>query len=179
MKKILSEVAMYLVALVSCLVILALITRLWEMDITIPFGYSGDGASASMLFKGIIDNGWYYENPYLGMPTGYHMYDYPLVEAINFLLIKFLALFSSDYAVVMNLFILLGYFLTAITSFLVFRHFRISFGPAMLGSLLFSFFPYHFMRNSGHLFLVKSSRVGKSEALPTNCEDLKYEGLEV
>ncbi len=147
------RILLYLALLISCLVILSLTTRLWETDISIPFIYSGDGVFAGMFFKGVIDNGWFFENPYIGMPTVHHMYDYPLVEAINFLLIKFLAFFSSDYAVVTNLFILLGYFLSAITSLFVFRHFRISFGPAMLGSLLFAFFPYHFMRNAGHLFL--------------------------
>ncbi|OQW86520.1 MAG: hypothetical protein BWK78_09995 [Thiotrichaceae bacterium IS1] len=66
-----------------------------------------------MFFKGVIDNGWFLENPYLGMPTGHHLYDFPEPEGVNFLLIKWLTLFSSDYAVVTNLFILLGCFLIA------------------------------------------------------------------
>ena len=153
MKKILPEAAMYAFILVLCLVILSLTFRLREVDISVPLRYFGDGVFMSALFKGVIENGWYLENPYLGMPAVSQTYDFPFTDAISFLVVKFLALFFSDYAIVFNLFILLGYFLTAITALSVFRHFKISFVPAIVCSLLFSFSPYHIMRGMGHVFL--------------------------
>src|SRR5262249_11762705 len=41
----------------------------------------------------------------------------------------------------------------ALSALLTFRHFRISPAPAVVGSLLFAFLPYHFFRGREHLFL--------------------------
>jgi len=71
----------------------------------------------------------------------------------HFLLIKLLSLFSSDYALIFNFYFLLTFPLTTISSLYVFRHFNISYLVAVLGSLLYSFLPYHFFRNQHHLVL--------------------------
>lgn len=154
MKKIFFLFGIYLAILISCLIILSFTNHLFKVDLSIPFGYGGgDGVAAISIFKGVIDNNWYYENPYLGMPVGQHFYDYPMVESLTFLLAKFFSLFFSDYAVIINLIYLCGFFLTAIASFAVLKHFKISFVPALVISLLYSFFPYHFTRGLGHFFL--------------------------
>jgi len=70
MRKIFSEAIVYFVAIALCLVISTWIFHLWELDWSVPSTYTGDGLGYSAGFKGIIDNGWFFENPYLGMPTG-------------------------------------------------------------------------------------------------------------
>ncbi|HKR21915.1 MAG TPA: hypothetical protein VJS17_04930, partial [Pyrinomonadaceae bacterium] len=78
--------------------------------------------------------------------------DFPLPDNFHFLLIKLLSLFSSHHGLILNLFFLLTFPLTTWTSLYVFRHFSISYLPSLLGSLLYTFIPYHFFRGEGHLF---------------------------
>ncbi len=81
--------------------------KLWQADLTIPFGYSGDALSTGSSIKALIENGWYYRNNFIGMPTGQLMYDFPGADNFHFLLIKVISLFTSDYASVLNFFFLL------------------------------------------------------------------------
>ena len=128
--------------------------KLWKASLAVPFGYlpGGDALCYSIIVKGLIDNGWYWQNHFLGMPTGLDLYDFPLSDGIHFLFIKFLSLFSTNYAVVLNLYFLLNFPLTALTSLFVFRRFGLSYGPSIVGSLLFTFLPYFFRRGEGHFF---------------------------
>jgi phosphoglycerol transferase len=68
-------------------------------------------------------------------------------------LMKLLGWIWNDYAAVGNLYYLLGFPLTTITSLFVFRRFNVSYGPGLLGSLLYAFLPYHFLRATVHLYL--------------------------
>ncbi len=151
--KCLTVVGPYAGAVTLCLLILAWVMKLWQIDLTIPLGYHGDGLSASVAIKGIIDNGWYLQNPNVGMPTGLDLRDYPTADNFYFLLIKLLSYFTSDYAVILNLFFLLSFPLTTLTALFTFRQFNLSYPSAIVGSLLFTFLPYHFMRGISHLFL--------------------------
>lgn len=132
-----------------------LLLQLWNADINIPFGYSGDYLSASAMIKTTIDQGWYIHNPMLGAPFELNMNNYPLGgDNFNFILIKLISLFSNNYAVVTNLFYLVTYLLAYVISFFVMRYLKINFTYSLFGSLLFTFLPYHFFRgNGGHLFL--------------------------
>ncbi|HEU4711820.1 MAG TPA: hypothetical protein VFS76_09655 [Pyrinomonadaceae bacterium] len=142
----------YILAVVVCLLILSWIMQLWRADLRIPFTYTGDSYVYSMFIKGIVDNGWYYHNPSVGAPTGLEMYDFPLPDNFHFLTLKLLALFTSDHALILNLFFLLTFPLTTVTSLFAFRQFSISYLPSLVGSLLYTFTPYHFFRGEGHLF---------------------------
>ena len=138
--------------IILCLALLVLVMKLWKASLAVPFGYlpGGDALCYSIFVKGLIDNGWYWQNHFLGMPTGLDLYDFPLSDGIHFLFIKFLSLFSTNYAVVLNLYFLLNFPLTALTSLFVFRRFGLSYGPSIVGSLLFTFLPYFFRRGEGH-----------------------------
>jgi phosphoglycerol transferase len=85
--------------------------KLWQAVLRIPFSYSGDTLLNSMLIKGVIDNGWYLHNYFVGMPSGLDMYDFPdpLLNNFNFLIIKLITLFTSNWALRMNLFFFLGF----------------------------------------------------------------------
>src|SRR5437879_7632677 len=105
-----------------------------------------------VLIKGMVENGWYLHNPAVGAPTGLDMYDFPMAELLHFGILKLLACFTSDVALIHNLYYLLGFPLAMLTSLLVLRYFQVSFLPALVVSLLFAFLPYHFLRLL-HLFL--------------------------
>ena len=127
--------------------------QLHRARLGVMFEYGGDAVYHSTLVKGIIDHGWYLRNPSVGVPWGLELYDFPMPENLNFLIIKLLTLFSSDYALVFNLFFLLMFPLVAATALFVLRHFNVSYLSSLLASLLYTFVPYHFFRNEHHLFL--------------------------
>ncbi|MDX6667174.1 MAG: hypothetical protein QOK04_554 [Solirubrobacteraceae bacterium] len=134
----------------------ALALRLWHADLSVPFGYSmrTDSKFYLMLVKDILDHGWYLHNSSLGAPFGQALYDFPQGgDNANFLLIKFLGLFSHDPAVVTNVFFTLTFPLAGLSSFLVFRRLRGATGPAVVCAVLFALLPYHFFRGESHLLL--------------------------
>lgn len=143
----------YLIAVISCLIILELVMNLWNADLKVPFVYGGDSIQAGMYIKGMMDNGWYLHNSFIGAPAGLDSHDFPMGSNLDFILIKVISFFTSDYASVTNIFFLLTFPLTTLTSMYVFRQFKISYLSSITGSLLFTFIPYHFLRGESHLFL--------------------------
>ena len=134
------------------LIILCTLYLVWTLGLfsgvrlDVPFTYDGDGLEYNLLTKTMIENGWWLENPMTGAPGTLELYDYPIGSNLDLLVMKFISLFSGNYAVVMNLYYILGFFLTALCSLYVFRALRISYPIAVFGSLLFSFLYYHFYR---------------------------------
>jgi len=58
---------------------------------------------------------------------------------------------APQYGVVLNLYFFIGFLLATWTALAVLRHFLVARAPALIGSLLFAFVPYHFYRGEGHL----------------------------
>jgi phosphoglycerol transferase len=112
----------------------------------VPFTYEGDGLEYNLLTKTVIETGWWLENPMTGAPGTLEMYDYAIGNNLDFLIMKIISLFSGNYAVVMNLYYILGFFLTALFSLYTFRELRISYPLSVAGSILFTFIFYHFYR---------------------------------
>lgn len=129
-----------------CLGLESLLLGLGWTDFGVPYLYHYDFLYNSTLVKGIVDHGWYLNNPSLGAPGGLAMHDYPEVANINFLLIKLIALFTSDWVKVINLFYVLTFPLAAVAALFVFRRFAVPSPVAITGSLLFAFAPYHYLR---------------------------------
>ena len=119
----------------------------------VPLSYNGDALLHATFIKGLIDNGWYWQNKYLAAPTGLEMYDFPAVDTVPILIIKFITLFTSNPFLALNLFYLLTFPLVTIFALFVFRQFNFSYGTSLVSSLLYTFMPYHFMRGESHLFL--------------------------
>lgn len=147
------RVVEYSVAVILCLVSLFVVLELWRADLSIPFAYHTDGLQISMYIKSLVDTGWYFKNGLIGMPTGLYIQEFPSTDNLSFLLMKFIALFSSDYAFIMNSYFLLTFPLTTISSLFVFRRFNVSYATSLIWSLLFTFLPYHFLRGEYHLSL--------------------------
>jgi phosphoglycerol transferase len=130
--------------------------QLWRADLSVPLRYAAvdDAKFYLALVKGIIGHGWFQTNPSLGAPFGQQLYDFPQgADNLNFLLIKLFALFSSNPAVVANLFYLSTYALCSFTSYLVLRELGASRPSSLVGAVLFAVLPYHFFRGESHLLL--------------------------
>ncbi|MFH0967266.1 MAG: hypothetical protein V1862_06245 [Methanobacteriota archaeon] len=112
----------------------------------VPFTYNGDGLEYNLLTKTMIETGWWLENPMVGAPYKLEMYDYAIGSNLDILIMKILSIFSGNYAVVMNSYYILGFFLTALCSLYVFRQLQITYPVAVFGSILYSFLFYHFYR---------------------------------
>ena len=133
-----------------------IVMRLWRAGLALPLRYTAidDGKFYLMLVKGIIETGWYSSNPGLGAPFGQHLQDYPQgADNLNLLIIRALALFSSNPALVINLFFLLTFGLTSIACHFVLRRLGVSSPVAGVSAILFSLLAYHFFRGESHLLL--------------------------
>jgi phosphoglycerol transferase len=147
------EVTYYIISLLFCLIFLVWSMQLWSADLSVPFSYTGDAIFEGELIKGIIDNGWLYQNVFVGLPTGLVSYDYPVNAYLDFILMKLISYIFPNWALTMNVFFLLTFPLTTIFTLFVLRQFKISPLPAIVGSLLFTFIPFHFLRGESHLVL--------------------------
>ena len=146
-------VGQYLLAVTLCLGCLAWLTRIGKLDLTIPFSYSRDALIVQLWVHSVHETGWYLHNDRVGMPQGGDMQDFPLFDSMHFLWIELLSFFTGNPFVTCNLYFLLTFPLTTVIALFVFRHFQCTYATSLVGSLLFTFLPYHFLRGTGHLFL--------------------------
>jgi hypothetical protein len=143
-------------AMALSLIIAVIVLKLWYADLSVPiFRNYSDGTLTLASMKGVIEHGWYETNPTLGAPFGQVNHDYPIYigELWNVLIVKTLALFSANVALVMNGFILISFPLIALTAFLVMRKFGLSRLISLICAVLFAVAPYHFVRAQADLFL--------------------------
>ncbi|MBD3361080.1 hypothetical protein GF366_04760 [Candidatus Peregrinibacteria bacterium] len=135
------------------LLVLTIVMQLWNANLFIPFQYKWDSLFYSMIVKGIVDNGWYWYNSFIGAPDGLYIFSFPapVVDVLNFLIIKVISFFTNSWAAILNFYYVLTYPLTAVTSLYVLKRFDFSYIPALVGSMLFTFLPFHFYRGEAHL----------------------------
>ncbi|HET7286682.1 MAG TPA: hypothetical protein VFI71_04395, partial [Pyrinomonadaceae bacterium] len=104
-----------------------------------------------MCTKGVIENGWYWQNPAIGAPGILQMYEFPNLDNGVMALMWLTSVFTHNPFVVMNLYYLLSFPLITVSSLYVLRRFNLSYVPALFVSLLYAFLPFHFMRNQNHI----------------------------
>ncbi|MBM7866615.1 hypothetical protein GTO89_08660 [Heliobacterium gestii] len=150
---ILNRFTPYLIALLACSIVVYWRFELWRADLSIPFSYHGDSLGVAATIKAFIESGWYTYTPFLGAPFGRSPEDYAMFEGLSFLMLKAITMFTNDYAVTLNVFYLLTFLLTTVTTLYVFRHFGISNYVAIPVSVLYSIAPYHILRGTFHFFL--------------------------
>ena len=148
-----NNVAGYLAAMVVTLAIVAFSLRIWRADLSVPLKYRGDNLVTQMFIQGIRENGWYLENPRLGMPLPQQMHDYPMADTLHFVILKLLNWVFHDDGLALNLYSLLCFPLVALSSYFVLRRFRLARLTALAPSVLYACGPYHFCRLSTHLYL--------------------------
>lgn len=144
----------YLLAAFMSLIAASLVLQIWSFSHLFSCAdYRGDALFYAMAIKSTITSGWYLTNPFIGVPDGYSLVDFPMPDGLSFLLIKFLTFFSSDWVFVQNAFLLLTFPLAAMTSLFVLKRLGLKYPFALTGSLLYALLPYHFIRGTGHLLL--------------------------
>jgi phosphoglycerol transferase len=142
-------------AMALAFLLAAIALDLWKADMHVPFDYGGDSNLNQIAIKGMIDHGWFQHNESLAAPFGQNMLDFPVFsgETLQFLIMKVIGIFTSDSAVVMNAFFLLGFPLAALTAFATLRALGIGRVGAVTAAVLFAIAPYHFLRGEFHLFI--------------------------
>src|SRR5262245_37448642 len=85
-------------------------------DLRVPFDYRGDTLLYGLTAKAIVDHGWYLTNPLLGAPFGLELHDYPFADGFHHLVLRGMAVLSSDWALNFNLYFLLGFPLIALAA---------------------------------------------------------------
>jgi phosphoglycerol transferase len=127
--------------------------RLWRADARVPFDYHDDALYFQMMVKAVVDNGWFLTNPLLGAPGVLAMQDFPSADWLHLLAIRVLSWGSSDWALLFNLYFVLGFPLIAMSALAVFRRFGLAYPPALVGSLLYAFLPSRLLMGEVHYFL--------------------------
>lgn len=156
--KLVKEISRYLVAPILTIAIFAIFFELWKVDFSLPFfSYSNDALLSVFLIKGIIDNGWYFSNDFVGWPhfnESFFSHDFPVhADFFNFLIIKIFSCFSSNPFFIQNCFFIFTLAFVTFTAFIVLKNFKISDFSAGAISILYSLTHYHFARGTNHLFL--------------------------
>ncbi len=147
------SVVPYLAVILICSVVLVRIYHLTTIDIRVPLGYASDNLFYQALVKNFVTTGHYYINPLLGAPGQQELYDFPMPHWIHLAVLALIRLVTTNAGTAINLFYLLGYLLSAVTTLYAFRKLGISAGLATAGAILYVFLPYHLWRAEGHLFL--------------------------
>ena len=128
--------------------------------IEFPFAYSlgsdgGDGVMHQTIIKIMMEDGWVNKSSYLSQPNGLLLYDFPVFHygTFHYVVMKFISFFTSNHFTVINIYFLLGFILATLTSFFVFKQFKINSFLAYLFALIYGFAPAHFYRGISHLFI--------------------------
>ena len=148
-----ASIFLYGATAILSVVFLVLVIHLWQADWKVPIGpVPPDLLLHAQMIKGMLDNGWYYKNAFLGAPGELLFLDFPYCPNLPMAFLKVLSPFFPNYATLLNLYFVLSFPFIAMAALFSFRRFGVSPAPAMLASLLFSLLPYHFLRGENHVF---------------------------
>ena len=115
------SLAVYASSLLACLVIMFLTLKLQGVDLRVPMFYYADTHYFQVLIKGVVENGWYLDNPSVAAPLGLNMRDFPMADSLQFFLVKLIGIVARDHALTANLYFLLTFPLTTLTTLFVLR----------------------------------------------------------
>jgi phosphoglycerol transferase len=149
------RLAPYVATAIASTICGAFLLDLGKADLRVPIDYGGDSLLFSLIVKSVVDHGWYWTNPNVGAPEGLVFHDFAVSahDTVHLLLIKLMALPLHDWALVLNLYFILGFPMIALSAMAVFRHFRVDARAAIIGSILYSCLPSRLLKGEGHLFL--------------------------
>jgi phosphoglycerol transferase len=148
--------ALWLLAVMAIsLVVVVVVLKLWDASPHIPLVPDGDGMLNLIGLKGMIDHGWFLSNGSIGAPVGEHIYDFAGFDGdgVPLLMLRIMAFGTSDPAVLMNAYFVLGFPLVAGAGYAVLRGLGINRPAALVGGIVYTALPYHFFRSEGHLYL--------------------------
>src|SRR4051794_33485940 len=134
---------------------MVVVLEVWRADWHAPFLYEQDSIQNLMLIKTTLTHGWPLHESMLGAPFGQELYDFPVVadDVTHLLIIKLIGVFSSNPALVMNVFFLVQFPLTSATALWALRRLGLPVWPSVVCAVIYACAPYHFYRGELHLFL--------------------------
>ena len=160
-----AEIAVYLSAALVTAALTAIALQLWRADLGVPFNYSGDALATGAHFKTVIETGWYESQSLLGAPNGQVYHDFPTADNLHMLAPDLFRWFTTDWAVALNVYFLLGFLLTSLAAVWFLRKLGISRVLTVVLATAFALAPYHFLRGESHLFLASYYAVPLSMGL--------------
>jgi phosphoglycerol transferase len=113
------------------------------INLEYPYVLKNDGWGTTL--QRLIE-GWEFSNDRQGYPFGSSTLDYPKPDFGSHVLMKTLAYLSGSWIAALNMYFLLGFFLTFASSYLVSRMLGLSLASSILVAFLFNFIPFHFLR---------------------------------
>ncbi|MBA3536877.1 MAG: sugar translocase [Tatlockia sp.] len=96
--------------------------------------------------------GWLFDNPRSGYPFGSNFLDYAHSDNGNLLILKLFGMLTGTFYGALNLYLLTGFSVVFIASFLVFKAFSFRSIYAFVAAMLFTFAPFHLWRLFGHIY---------------------------
>ncbi len=157
LRKKLSELAFYMVTLVSVTVIWCIVLKIWRADFHIPFDYGtelgNDALGASTWIKSYLQNGFSWEQSDFSVPFSTDRKAEFGVDRIVLLLEILLSRLFSSYGSCLNALYLLSFLITGIAAAYSLRCMRFSREISLSGAVIYTFLQYHMMRGEMHLYL--------------------------
>jgi len=127
----------------------------WQGSLAVPWEYKRDAHFNLMIAKAVLEQGWHLENARLGAPFGQELYDFPAVAGAttHILIIKAVGIFTDNPATAVNVFFLLTFPLTGLTTYAALRLLGLGRAISVACAVVFALAPYHFFRGEIHVFL--------------------------
>ena len=147
------KVSPYLFIVIITILTFFYVYRAWGFNLNKPYFYRGDDLWNIAGIKGFIEQGNFYENRNLGAPFGNNNYDYPSSETIFKIPIILLSFFVKNPVVIINVYYLLTFIITAFSSYFVLNYFKVTNKISILASLIIAFLPYHLLKGTSHINL--------------------------
>lgn len=117
-----------------------------NLILSIPLTYVRDGLFTLSGVKRIIESSSFFTSSDLGAPFGFTLYDFPIFEIGQLIILKFLAIISNDASTVINMFIIVSYPVNAFISYMVFTKFKMDRVCCVAGAIVYAFLPLFLMR---------------------------------
>ena len=117
------QVAGYVFVILVTGILLYRLLGLSGLDIVrYPINYSsgGDSWTGMATVKSMADNGWIYNNAFLGAPDGAKYYDATTMELVLNAMEQVLVWITGNWVLAFNLFYFSGYFLAGVTAYYAF-----------------------------------------------------------
>lgn len=137
--------------LIFCIVITIFLFLFREADLSEPLSYDGDTIVGYSMIKSVINTGGWMKDPLLGNGD-YNIYEHNTGNAIDYIIVKILCIFSKNVFLISNIYLFLTFQLAAWSAYFVLKRLSIKTGIATVCAILFAFTPYGQMRGmDGHL----------------------------
>ena len=135
------------------LLLLQYLFRFSSTDFNVPMSFDGDAFHGLAAIKMMLEDGWVFRGSQLGAPFGFNTLDFPGADGFFYILFKLLTLISKDPFFVFNTFYVCGFVLIYYSTYWGCRKFGVNKCLSIAIAIIFTIAPYHFLRNSKHLFL--------------------------